>query len=222
MTRRSECVIFDLDGTLLDTEELYSVATEIVCQRYGAHFTLELKRQIMGGDSITGARVVVDALGLPLSPQAYLDAREHELERLLPSAQPMPGAVALVTSLHALGVTLAIATSGHRHVTDLKLPSQPFLAQIPHWVCGDDPRLKRGKPAPDIYLLAADAAGVEPARCICIEDTVNGVRAGLAAGMRTFALVDPRWGVPLEQYAGAERVVRSLEELSVEALQLTV
>jgi pseudouridine-5'-monophosphatase len=213
-------VIFDLDGTLLDSEALYTQATEIVCAPHGKRFTIELKRQIMGGGSLQGARVVIDALGLPLTPEQYLDQREVELTRLLPGIAAMPGAERLVTKLRDARVPFAIATSGHRHITDLKLSHHAFLRSIRPIVHGDDPRLTHGKPAPDIFLVAAQDLGVDPKHCVALEDTVNGVRAGVAAGMRTIAVMDPRFGFGPDDFPGAARTVNSLTEVDFDVLGL--
>jgi len=213
-------VIFDLDGTLLDSEALYSRAAETVCARYGAQFTLEIKRGIMGGDTLHGAQVVVKTLQLPITAEAYMAEREAELLRLLPTVRAMPGAEPLVQTLREHDIPLIIATSGHRHITERKLAGHPFLLGIAQRVCGDDPRLQNGKPAPDIFLLAASELGAEPRRCVVLEDTVNGVRAGVAAGMRTIAVIDPRFGFAPADFPGAALSVGSLAELSIEALGL--
>ena len=213
-------VIFDLDGTLLDSEALYSVAAETVCARYGAQFTLAIKRRIMGGDTLSGARVVVETLGLPITPEAYAAERKLELLRLIPSVRAMPGAERLVETLRAQQVPLIIATSGHRQITEQKLAGHPFLRSIEPLVCGDDPRLLHGKPAPDIFLLAARELRVSPQHCVVLEDTVNGVRAGVAAGMHTIAIIDPRFGFVADDFVGAAHAVSSLEELTLQTLAL--
>jgi pseudouridine-5'-monophosphatase len=214
-------VLFDLDGTLLDSEALYTDATEIICNRYGKTFGLELKRQIMGGDAREGARTVIDALSLPLSPEDYLTARELELNRLLPSVRSMPFAEELIARLRRDRVRYCIATSGHRAVTERKLHHHPFLRATETIVCGDDARMTRGKPAPDIFLLAASELNAAPEQCVVIEDTINGVRAGVAAGMRTIAVIDPRFGFRAEHFPGAAACVSGLQELSDEVLGLT-
>ncbi|HEX6243771.1 MAG TPA: HAD-IA family hydrolase [Polyangiales bacterium] len=211
-------VLFDLDGTLLDSEALYTEATQVVCDRYGARFGIELKRKIMGGDSREGAITVIEALGLPLTPEQYLIDREVELNRLIPGIRCMPGAEDLIARLRSAEVPCCIATSGHRPVTDLKLAQHAFLRSLGPVVCGDDARMTRGKPAPDIFLLAARELGVAPERCAVVEDTVNGVRAGVAAGMRTIAVIDPRFGFAPEHFPGAAATVSSLSELSLETL----
>jgi HAD superfamily hydrolase (TIGR01509 family) len=218
MTRRLTHIIFDLDGTLLDSEPLYTRAAERVCQSHGATFTYAIKRAVMGGDTLLGARMVVDALQLPITPEAYVAEREVELLALFAELQPIPHAHALIEALGARGIPMAIATSGHRKITEAKLAYHPFLAQIPVRICGDDPRLKQGKPAPDIFLLAAQALGALPEACVVVEDSMLGVHAAVAAGMHTVALVDPRYGFSDEQFAGAACIVHSLEGLTPEAL----
>ena len=124
------------------------------------------------------------------------------------------------TTLKVALVPLAIATSGHRHITELKLSHHAFLREISPIVHGDDARLVHGKPAPDIFLVAAAELGAEPARCCVLEDTVNGVRAGLAAGMRTIAVIDPRFGFRPEDFPGVARSVNSLTEVDFATLGL--
>ncbi len=213
-------VIFDLDGTLLDSEGLYTEAAQFVALQHGKTFTLELKRRCMGGDARAGARIVVEALGLPITPEAYLEAREQELVRLLEHVQPMPGAQALVQALSERGIPMAIATSGHRELTEEKLSRQSFLRNVACIVCGDDARLEQPKPAPDIFLLAAAELGAHPDQCVVIEDSMNGVQGALAAGMHTVALVDPRFEFDSTAFEGASKCIASLLELSLADLGL--
>jgi len=218
MQSRPTHIIFDLDGTLLDSEPLYTRAAERVCQNHGATFTYAIKRAVMGGDTLRGARFVVEALQLPITPEGYIAEREIELLALFAELQPIPHAEALIEALQAEGIPMAIATSGHRKVTEAKLAYHPFLERITVRICGDDPELKNGKPAPDIFLLAAHALGARPEACVVVEDSMLGVHAGVAAGMHTVALVDPRYGFTVEQFAGAARIVHSLEGLTPRAL----
>jgi pseudouridine-5'-monophosphatase len=113
---------------------------------------------------------------------------------------------------------MAIATSGHRDITELKLSHHAFLRAVTPIVHGDDPRLVRSKPAPDIFLIAAQELAAEPARCCVLEDTMNGVQAGVAAGMRTIAVIDPRFGFSPEHFPGAAQTVNSLTEVSFDTL----
>jgi len=213
-------VIFDLDGTLLDSEGMYTEAAQFVASQHGKVFTLDLKRRCMGGDARDGAQIVVETLGLPITPEAYLEARERELVRLLEHVKPMPGAEALVQALSERGIPMAIATSGHRELTEEKLARQGFLRNVTCIVCGDDARLEQPKPAPDIFLLAAAELGAHPDQCAAIEDSLNGVQSALAAGMHTIALVDPRFEFDPSAFEGASKRIASLLELDLADLGL--
>jgi pseudouridine-5'-monophosphatase len=129
----------------------------------------------------------------------------------------MPGARALTAALAARAVPQAVATSSGRRLFDLK------TAQHREWfrvfdavVLGDDPRLHRGKPAPDIFLLAAKELGVDPASCLVFEDATVGVAAARAAGMQVIAVPDPE-NDP-RPFADADLVLPSLEAVTPELL----
>lgn len=215
---QSTHIVFDLDGTLLDTESQYTEASQRVVGRYGKTFTVDLKRQTMGGDTQQGAELVVRTLALPIDPDAFIVARETELALLLPQMQPMAGAVRLVESLAARRIPMALATSGHREITERKLALFSFFSAITAVVCGDDPRLLHPKPAPDIFLLAAQDLGVNPQHCIAFEDSANGVLAATRAGMRTIAVVNPLYHFEPQLFVDAERIVTSLEEIEADEL----
>jgi pseudouridine 5'-phosphatase len=211
-------VIFDLDGTLVDTEPLYTQAAENILARYGKVFDFGIKRQIMGGGPLAGARFVVEQLGLPLSPEDYLAEREALLREACKTARPMPGAIQLIEALHARGIPLAIGTSSSRDLCQIKLAAQSFGARFQTIVCSDDPGVLEAKPAPDIFASAARGLSAIPARCLVFEDTPKGVAAARAAGMEVIAVVDA--SMLHEDYAGALRVVRSLEEIALTDLGL--
>lgn len=211
-------VIFDLDGTLLDTEPFYTVAAQAVVGRYGKVFDWTLKRRIIGGQASVGARVVIDALGLPLTPEEYLQERGVVMRELCKSTPEKPGARALVEALHARGVPLAIGTSSDHELCALKLGPHAFARCFHTIVCGSDPAVKHAKPAPDIFLVAAERLGATPSRCLVFEDTPMGVRAAVAAGMQVIAVPDPE--MRSERYDGALAIIDSLEQVTLGALGL--
>jgi pseudouridine 5'-phosphatase len=211
-------VIFDLDGTLVDTEPLYTLAAERILARFGKVFDFGIKRQIMGGGPLVGARFVVEHLGLPLSPEEYLAEREAILREACRNARAMPGAIQLVEALYARGIPLAIGTSSSRELCLLKLAPHAFGSRFHTIACSDDPGVLEAKPAPDIFLKAAHGLGAAPERCLVFEDTPKGVAAARAAGMQVIAVVDAM--MLHEDYSGALRVVQSLEEITLADLGL--
>jgi pseudouridine 5'-phosphatase len=215
---RPAAVIFDLDGTLLDTEPMYTRSTQTIVERFGKRFDWDLKRQTMGGDAEFGARLVVETLGLPISPEAYLTERYAILKQLFKSAPAMPGAEACVSRLRAAGVPVAIGTSSFAELCDLKWSQHPWISGIPVRVCGDDPEVTARKPAPDIFLLAAQRLGVNPEDCIVFEDSPAGVNAAQRAGMRVVALRAPQ--LDKQYVAHANSVIDHYDELDWRLLGL--
>jgi pseudouridine-5'-monophosphatase len=189
LARPVTAVVFDMDGVLLDTERLYTEATQRIVGRFGKVFDWSVKGHMIGRPARDSARYLVDALDLPITPDDYLREREVLFETLMPTADALPGARALVEALHALGVPIAVATSSASRLYDLKITRhRDWFARFRIVVNGDDPRLAHGKPAPDIYLLVARELGVAPDRCVAIEDAPAGVAAARAAGMQVIAV----------------------------------
>ncbi len=198
-------VLFDLDGVLLDTERLYTQATQTIVGRYGKTYTWAIKRDAMGRDARVSARIVLERLGVPLAAEDFLVERNAILESLFLTCRAMEGAEAFVQALHERGVPMAVATSSDRYLYELKVRSHPWFARFRAVVCGDDPRVAAKKPAPDIFLAAARDLHAEPSQCLVFEDSLAGVEAALAAGMQVVALPDP--GAGPEHYGAAHRVL---------------
>lgn len=211
-------IIFDLDGTLVDTEPLYTEAAQAVVSRYGKVYDWSIKRHTVGGDPMAGARFVVDALSLPISAEAYLEERETILRVLCRTAAPKPGAVRLVEQLRARGIPLAVGTSSPRELCILKLQTHAVFSAFECVVCSDDPGIRSGKPAPDIFLRAAQELGAAPEHCLVFEDTPKGVQAARAAGMRVIVTPDP--AMKDADFSGASAILADLSGLSLAALGL--
>ncbi|MGF1527759.1 MAG: HAD-IA family hydrolase [Candidatus Competibacterales bacterium] len=207
--RTAEAVIFDMDGLLLDTEGLYTQATQTIVSRYGKVFDWSIKAHMIGRPAMDSARYLVEVLELPLAPEDYLREREAILEALFPSAKAMAGAERLTAHLSSQGVPQAVATSSSRRLFQWKTQShQAWFESFDAVVTGDDPAVARGKPAPDIFLVAAERLGVAPERCLVFEDSPAGARAGLAAAMGVVAVPDPHMDRTV--YAEAHQVLDSL------------
>jgi pseudouridine-5'-monophosphatase len=205
-------LIFDMDGTLLDTEPLYSQASQKVLDLYNVVYTPELKQRCIGGDSHTSAQIVIDEYQLPLTSQEYLEAREVHLLELFRTVPEMPGAGRFIHATGSKGARLGLATSSHQHLVDIKLGQRDWADRFGTVVCGDDQALNNGKPAPDIFLLCAERLQVDPTQCIAFEDSPNGVKAALAAGMQVVAIESPY--VEKEALDGASAYIQDYDELS--------
>lgn len=212
LNKNPAALIFDMDGTLLDTEPLYTDATQQVLDPYGATYTPELKRQCIGGDSHKSAEIVINAFDLPLTPDEFLARRENFLVELFRDAPEMPGAGAFIEALAGKNIAIGLATSSHRHLVDIKFNHRSWARHFDTIVCGDDPGLMRGKPAPDIFLLCAQRLGADATQCIAFEDSPNGVIAATAAGMQVIAINSPY--VEPGALAGALRAISHYEELA--------
>lgn len=208
---RPAALIFDLDGTLLDTEPLYTMAAQRVMDPYGATYTMALKRQSMGGDSRRSAQLAIDHGKLPMTVDEYLQEREGYLEELFADAPEMPGAGSFINALGASDLPVGLATSSHQHLCDLKLSRKPWRQHFHQVVCGDNPLVKRGKPAPDIFLRCAEALNVKPGDCLAFEDSINGIAAARDAGMQVVAINSPY--VEAADFKDAVRVIDSYDEL---------
>lgn len=209
-------IIFDLDGVLLDTEPLYTEATQAVVGEFGKVFDWSVKGDMIGRSALDGANYLARALDLPIPPEEYLRRRKPILEALFVDAPEMAGARQLVHHLHRRRLPVALATSSDHAQFRLKITHHEWFADFDAIVCGDDPRVAALKPAPDIFLVAASELDVPPAECLVFEDSLAGVTAARRAGMQVIAVPDPN--MDKGRYVEAHLVVDSLTSLDVDAL----
>ena len=214
MTRAITHIIYDNDGLLLDTEPFYTKAHEIIAARYGKVFDWSVKAKMIGLRAEDSANVLINSLQLPFSVPEYLEARKHLLVEMFPNAEPMPGAVRLTQHMHRIGIPQSVATSSDSSYYQLKITRhQEWFKIFQCVVLGNDPEIKNGKPAPDIFLLAAKRMNAEPTHCLVIEDSPAGIEAARAAGMFAVAVPDPN--MDDRAYSNAHQIIRSLNELDL-------
>lgn len=204
-------VIFDMDGVLLDTEPLYTVAYNRMMAPFGATLDPATKLEIMGRRAINSAAHVIAKFKLPISPEEFVEKRKPILDELFENSPAVPGAEDFVRALSARGLPMAVATSTARSTFEIKTKSHDWFALFDQIVCGDDPEVENPKPAPDIFLTAARRLGVPIANCAIFEDSPAGVEAAAASGAKTFALL--REETDLSLFKKADRVVGGFGEV---------
>jgi len=215
MSPNISCLIYDMDGLLLDTEGIYTEVTQQIVGEYGKVFDWSVKEKIIGRRSIQAAEIIVESLDLPISPQDYLDSRKDVLLEKFKDTEALPGAKEMTTHFSKLGISQALATSSSSPMFEAKFEKhKKWFSQFAQIVRGDDPELKEGKPAPDIFLLAANRVGVDPAECLVFEDAPTGTEAALAAGMPVVVVPDPN--MDHCHFKNASQIISSLKDFDPE------
>jgi len=207
----AQAFIFDLDGTLLDTEPLYTLATQQVFDRYDKLFTLEFKRTIVGREARASAAMTVEHFDLPLTPDAFLAARGEILQTLFADASPILGAQPFLSALHHADQPVGIATSSSRTLFELKRSKKPWLQSIDHTLCGDE--VTASKPEPEIFLKAATLLDVDAHHCVVFEDAESGIEAAKRAGMTVICVDSPYIGE--KERRAADAVIRDFTQVRV-------
>jgi len=206
-----EAVVFDLDGVLVQTEELWDEVRAGLAHERGARYDAEAQREMMGMSSLEWSRYMHDELGVPEEPEAIsaevvrrMAARYRERLPLIDGARE---AVERLSARWPLGV----ASSSNRPLIDAVLKLAGLTDRFAATVSSEE--VPRGKPAPDVYLEAAARLGLDAARCAAIEDSHSGIRSAKAAGMRVIAIPNPSFPPGDEALAEADLVLDSLAEL---------
>src|SRR5258708_34538787 len=159
-----------MDGVLLDTEPIYTEVTDAVTMKYGKVFDWAVKADMMGRPAMDSAEYVGKALDLPILPEDYLTQRKAALEERLAGALAIAGAEAFTRELQRRGIPTAVATSTDARLFAIKTQlHRAWFSTFAKVVCGDDPRIKRGKPAPDIFLVTAQELPAEPSKAVVFE-----------------------------------------------------
>jgi HAD superfamily hydrolase (TIGR01509 family) len=203
-------VIFDMDGVLCDSEPLIAEAAgQMFREKYGAPATAADFHPFIGTGEDRFLGGVAEKYGVRLQPGVDKDRTYEIYLQLIPGRlQPLPGAHDFVAAARAHGLKLALATSADRiklqgNLTAIQLPESNFDAAV----TGGD--VRRKKPHPDIFLLAAERIGVAPAKCLVVEDAPSGLQAGQAAGCRCLGITST-FGANELRAAGADWIAPDL------------
>lgn len=189
LPRRPEAVIFDMDGLLFDTEQLYQEAIMAAAEEVGQPMTPEIFRAMIGRPWLRTREFLVGHYGAAFAVDDFRAAWNRHFHVIVETRLSLkPGVVELLDLLDRLALPRAIATSSAHHTVQHHLAAHDLTARFHHVVAHGD--YQNGKPAPDPYLKAAGLLRIDPARCLALEDSHNGVRSAAAAGTMTVMVPD--------------------------------
>ena len=213
-----QAVIFDMDGVLVDSEPLFFKAINNLLLKESAEAVAdeEYQASLIGTTVEETWRRLIEMRGLPDSLQSYLGKYDMAVKEVLQAElTPRPGVRRLIDACSRRKLPKAVASSSLRSWVNLKLETLGFQDSFEVVLGGDD--VTRGKPEPDIYLLAAERLNIPPAQCIAIEDSPVGIAAAVSAGIYTVAvLTDSTRGMDLSQ---AQQVLETLESFDLNLLR---
>jgi HAD superfamily hydrolase (TIGR01509 family) len=211
-----EAVVFDLDGVLIDSEPVWEQVRRSLVAEYGGHWAPEAQSRLMGMSTHEWAQYLVE-LGVGLPPEQVADiVIDRMVERYADELPLLPGTLGAVPRL-AGRWPLGLASSSPRRLIDAVLARSGLAALFSTTVSTEE--VARGKPAPDVYLAVIERLGAHPAACVAVEDSTNGLKSALAAGLIAIAIPRQRYPVDGTMLQQAARVLPSLDELTADLVE---
>ncbi|QMU56343.1 MAG: HAD-IA family hydrolase [Candidatus Mycalebacterium zealandia] len=184
-------VIFDMDGVLIDSEPLWEETEIKLLKSMGAEYDPAFRDNVVGLSQVDSSKLIIAEFGLDCSPEELIEKRLNLLLRVYDEKLTMfDGAKPLINGLRERGIKTALASSSPTEAISFVLEKFSIRDLFDAVISGDC--IKNGKPAPDIYLLAAAEIGVKPSECAAIEDSPKGAQSAAAAGMFCIAIPDKR------------------------------
>ncbi|XP_011297056.1 pseudouridine-5'-monophosphatase isoform X2 [Fopius arisanus] len=215
-------VLFDMDGLLLDSESVYKKIYHTIVSEYGHTYGGDIAYAVLGRPEHVGFEIIKQHYKLPLSIEEFSNSYQQLQRDMFVTIRVMPGAERILNHLHKHNIPIALATSSGETSYELKTKKvKPMFELFHHKVLGgSDGEVRNGKPAPDIFLVAARRFddNPDPSKCLVFEDAPNGVQAALSAGMQVVMVPDPN--LPKDLTKKATLVLGSLEEFKPELFGL--
>ena len=210
-------VVFDLDGVLIDSEPVWEQVRREYVAEHGGRWRPDSQQRLMGMSTPEWSSYLATELGVDAPPSRIAHEVVEEVGRRYETDLPlMPGAVDAVQRL-ASRWPLGLASSAARPLIDRVLAATGMTSLFEVTVSTEE--VRRGKPAPDVYLTVAERLAVAPAQTVAVEDSSNGLRSASAAGMVVVAVPHPRYPPAPDALARADLVLRSLDDLRPEVLE---
>ena len=214
--RSLEAVVFDMDGVLVDSEEIWDEARRTLALEHGLAWPESAQRDMMGMSSPEWSRYMHERVGLAESPEKISAEVVRRLEDLYWQHLPLLEGAAQAVERMARRFRLGLASSSNRPIIELVLELAAIADEFEVTVSSEE--VERGKPAPDVYLEALRRMKVAPARAAAVEDSTNGLLSAHAAGMLVVAVPNPVFPPRADALAVADIVLASLSELTPETL----
>ncbi|GAA2649498.1 HAD family hydrolase [Paractinoplanes durhamensis] len=209
-------VVFDLDGVIIDSEEVWEEVRRGYVAEFGRSFRPDTQDRMMGMSTGEWSTHLAEEVGVPRTPaQVADDVLGRMASRYRDDLPLIPGSVDAVRRIGAR-FPIALASSSARILIDQVLATAGLTDAFPVTLSTEE--VPRGKPFPDVYLAAAEKLGLDPAVCAAVEDSSNGLRSAGAAGLAVIAVPHGVYPPAADALAMASLVVPSLGELSVEAI----
>jgi HAD superfamily hydrolase (TIGR01509 family) len=213
----TDAVVFDLDGVLIESEQLWDEARRELVSEHGGRWDDEATSAMQGMSSPEWAAYLHDRLGVPLPADRIVDLVLEKLFARYEKGLPLlPGALDAVRRM-ASRWTLGLASSSNRVVIERVLDLSGLRSEFAATVSSEE--VAAGKPAPDVYLAAAQLLGCSPVACLAVEDSANGIRAAAAAGLRVIAVPNRAYPPSPDALALAAVQLDGLDSLTVAAVE---
>lgn len=208
-----KAVIFDMDGVMIDSEPLWEKTERILLAKRDIDYSPEYRDMIVGLNQKDSGKLLKDTFSLPESVDDIISERVEILTAIYEEELELVSALSpLLETLRQKSYMLAVASSSPLRVINFVLDMFSLHEYFDAVVSGEC--TENGKPHPDIYLHTAERLGVNPAECVAIEDSINGVRSALAAGMFCIAIPDKR--LSREPFESAHLILESMDGLRPE------
>lgn len=210
-------VLFDMDGTLIDSEKIWSVGLDGLANHYGGAISPPARAAMVGASMAASMHILHEDIGQPWrDPEVSTEWLENRVEKLYAQGPVWrPGARELLAAVRAEGLRSALVTATRRRLVEVALGTIG-LSWFDVLVTGDE--IVKPKPDPEPYLTAARLLGVDPSRCVAVEDSPAGLSSALAAGC---TVIGVPCDVPLPEELGAT-ILPSLEGVNLEVLRSLV
>jgi len=212
-----EAVIFDLDGVLIDSEQVWNEARALYVRERGGRWHERAQQDMMGMSSNEWSRYVHDQLGVDRTPDEISSDVARRIALLYRERLPLESGARKAVERLGSRWPLALASSSNRELIDLVLEVASLAAHFTVTVSSEE--VSHGKPAPDVYLEAAGRLGVEPEGCVAIEDSHNGLLSAVAAGMQVIAVPNRAFPPGREALDKAARILPSIDELTPQVIE---